>query len=72
MLASGLMLLSGVSVNSQTADRIQQAESLRRREQLEQSLEDPSLQSAPELYEGELRDVGPQSILRVKQKRTLF
>jgi hypothetical protein len=69
---SALAALPTTGVRAQTPDRVQQAESYQRRQEAEQLLPPITEESAPELFVGEFKDVGPQSILRIKPRRTLF
>jgi hypothetical protein len=69
-------LTSAVIASAQTP-RLDQADAIKRNQELEQKLRDATrpggtAMDAPELFQGELKDVGPQSILAVKQQRTLF
>lgn len=77
-LLLGAACLTGISAASaQTVPRLDQADAIKRQQELEKRLRDATNPGtpeadAPELFQGELKDVGPQSILKVKQKRTLF
>jgi hypothetical protein len=74
----GAACLAGVSAaTAQTVPRLDQADTIKRQQELEQRLRDAAKPGtaeadAPELFQGELKDVGPQSILKVKQARPLF
>ena len=51
----------------------QQADSVQQRRQLEQAAQlMVSTNAVPELFAGESDDVGPQSVLKMKPRRTLF
>lgn len=56
---------------------LNQADSINRQQELERKLRDVGKPGtaeidAPELFQGEMKDVGPQSILKMRPKRTLF
>ncbi len=77
LLAGAACLSSAVIASAQTPPRVDQADSIKRQQELDKKLREAttpggSQMDAPELFQGELKDVGPQSILKVKQKRTLF
>ncbi|MEQ2007697.1 MAG: hypothetical protein ABMA26_12950 [Limisphaerales bacterium] len=77
-LVAGAACLAGVvTAPAQTPPRVDQADSIKRAQELDKKLREATRPGsaeldAPELFQGELKDVGPQSILKVKQKRTLF
>ncbi len=76
-LAGAACLAGAVTVSAQTPPRVDQADSIKRQQELDRKLREAATpgsaeMDAPELFQGELKDVGPQSILKVKQKRTLF
>lgn len=57
--------------------RADQADAIKRQQELDKQLREAATpggatMEAPELFQGELKDVGPQSILKVKQQWTLF
>ncbi len=77
-LLIGAACLAGVSLASaQTPSQVDQADTIKRQQELEKKLRDATKpgsaeMDAPELFQGELKDVGPQSILKMKQRRTNF
>lgn len=76
-LAGAACLAAVVAATAQTPPRVDQADSIKRQQELDKKLREATTpggaeMDAPELFQGELKDVGPQSILKVKQKRTLF
>lgn len=73
-LVCGAVLAMGLlAADAQIPGALQQVESVQQRRQIEQTLESHETgESAPELFPGETGDVGPQSILRVKPRRTWF
>jgi hypothetical protein len=76
LLTGTVCLTSAVIAFAQTP-RVDQADAIKRNQELEQKLRAAArpggtTMDAPELFQGELKDVGPQSILAVKQARTLF
>lgn len=59
--------------HAQVPQAIEQTESLKRRSQSQEMLDKyQQMEAAPELFKGELTDVGPQSILKLKQRKTYF
>ncbi len=67
------LLGTAVGVLAQTPGAIDQVDSAQQRRALQQS-DQPQLQSgdnAPELYPGESQDIGPQSVLAIKPRKTL-
>jgi len=66
--------LEPIAVFAQTPDAINQLDTLKRRQQAEHLLREQQLEGgvAPELYVGEMRDVGPQSILQADQRHKWF
>lgn len=76
-LLAGAACLAGVVTVSAQVPRVDQADAIKRQQELDKKLREAitpggSQMDAPELFQGELKDVGPQSILKVKQQRTLF
>jgi hypothetical protein len=76
---AGLMfLLFGNSASGQVNPAVTQSEELQRRQELEKTLQRASSrfdnlgEIAPELFEGELEDVGQQNILKVKRRKRRF
>lgn len=66
-LAGGLMLATAGEAWSQA---VEQAETVRRRQEMDRQLQAGAAEElAPELFKGELEDVGPQSILKVKKRK---
>lgn len=67
-------ILDPISAYSQSPDAINQLDTLKRRQQAEHLLREQELEGglAPELYVGEMRDVGPQSILETDQRHRWF
>jgi len=77
LLAGAACLTSVVVATAQTPPRVDQADAIKRQQELDKKLREATTpggaeMDAPELFQGELKDVGPQSILKMKQKRTLF
>src|ERR1043166_1867342 len=70
----GMWLTVGVGESAaQVPGAIQQVDSLQQRRQIEQASRGyESAESAPELYPGESSDVGPQSIVKLKARKTHF
>ncbi len=68
------LVLSLVSLRAQPTapTAVQQMESLQRTMEQQPSLSLKAGTNAPELYPGENEDIGPQHVLRVKQRRTMF
>lgn len=72
-LTAALGLVASVSAFAQMPNASQQVDSLQQRRQLEQSAQMMIASNAvPELYSGESSDVGPQSVLQTKTRRTYF
>ena len=73
LLFGGCIALVAGSVRAQVSGAIQQVDASQQRRQLEQTAK-PTADgdTAPELYSGESSDVGPQSVLRMKPRKTLF
>jgi len=75
-IVAGSLFLTGAPAAKaqQIPGAVDQFDAARRRKETEQSLLDAykNARSAPELYPGELTDVGPQAILRPKPRRTYF
>ncbi len=63
--------LSLISLRAQPT-AVQQMESLQRTMEQQPSLSLKAGTNAPELYPGENEDIGPQHVLRVKPRRTMF
>lgn len=77
LLTGATCLASAAIAAAQTPPRVDQADAIKRQQEMEQKLRDAARPGtaeadAPELFQGELKDVGPQSILKVRQPRTLF
>lgn len=77
LLASAVCLAFGSLTHAQTSPRVDQADAFKRQQELDKKLREATTpggatMEAPELFQGELKDVGPQSILQMKQKRQLF
>lgn len=75
LLAGAICLATAAAGSAQNAPRIDQADAIKRQQELDKKLREAttpggSQMDAPELFQGELKDVGPQSILKVKQKST--
>src|ERR1017187_1841412 len=67
------VVLASGPVRAQVSGAIQQTDAAQQRRQLEQTAKPyTDGESAPELYSGESSDVGPQSVLRIKPRKTLF
>ena len=73
-LLIALCLSGWTTAQAQTPGAIEQSEALRRRQDMEKRFKDATATggSAPELFAEETKDVGPQSILKMKQKKTYF
>lgn len=65
---------AAVSVRAQVGGMVNQSENANTREQLNQTAESQmnGTNSVPQLYEGETSDVGPQSVVVPRARRTLF
>jgi hypothetical protein len=75
LIACGAGLLAGTgTAGAQTPGAINQVEDVQLRQRLDQTAQQTLDEgaSAPELYPGEDKDVGPQSVLRIKPHKTLF
>jgi len=74
VIAISSLSLGAVTAWAQTPAAIDQVDSQQQRNALAQStqLQYDQGQAAPELYPGETDDVGPQSVLNIKPRRTLF
>ncbi len=77
LLLVGALCLAGSSAFAQTPPAVNQADAVKRQQELEQQLLQATKpgtveMDAPELFQGELKDVGPQSILKVSKARTRF
>ena len=72
--AISLLILSVAAAHAQTPAAIDQVNATQQRRSLEQAseLRYDQDQSAPELYPGETEDIGPQSVLSLKPRKTLF
>ncbi len=64
------LALTGGAVFAQMPGASQQVESVQQRRSLEQAAQFMSGTNVPALYEGETSDVGPQSVLKMKSRRT--
>ena len=70
-LAGTLTLGAGLAASAQMPNASQQVDSVQQRRQLEQAAQMMIATNAvPELYAGETGDVGPQSVLQIKSRRT--
>jgi hypothetical protein len=69
ILMPALLLLAGGAAFAQMPNASQQVENVQQQRQMEQSLP-AGTNAAPELFPGETSDVGPQSVLQVKPRRT--
>lgn len=75
LIAFGAGLLAGVGIaGAQTPGAINQVENVQLQQHLDQTAQQTFNEgaSAPELYPGEDKDVGPQSVLRFKPRQPLF
>lgn len=77
VLLASTLCLAGVSASAQTPPAVNQADAVKRQQELEQQLLQATKpgtveMDAPELFQGELKDVGPQSILKMTKARTRF
>ena len=75
LIACGAGLLAGIGIaGAQTPGAMNQVEDVQLRQHLDQAAQQKFDEgaSAPELYPGEDKDVGPQSVLRIKPHKTLF
>jgi hypothetical protein len=66
--SAAVSLLS--AAHAQLPNASQQVEMLQQRSQMEQSAPFPAVTNVPALYEGESSDVGPQSVIQIKPRRT--
>ena len=73
-LLTVLCLAGWSTAQAQTPSAIEQSEALKRRQEIERLFKDATATggNAPELFAEETKDVGPQSILKMKQKKTYF
>ena len=72
-LAATAAVFSGFTARAQMQSASQQADSVQQRRQLEQAAQlMVATNAVPELYAGESGDVGPQSVLKMKPRRTLI
>jgi hypothetical protein len=70
-LTGTLTLAAGLTASAQMPNASQQVDSVQQRRQLEQAAQMMIATNAvPELYAGETGDVGPQSVLQLKPRRT--
>jgi hypothetical protein len=67
-IASGLVM----SARAQVGGLVNQVDNYRTRADLSQSAEALATNGVPQLYEGESSDVGPQSVVQARPRRTLF
>jgi hypothetical protein len=75
LIAFGAGMLAGVGVaGAQTPGAMNQVEKVQFRQDLDQTAQQKFDEgaSAPELYPGEDKDVGPQSVLRIKPRQPWF
>ncbi len=77
LMLTGALCLGGANAFAQTPPAVNQADAVKRQQELEKQLLQATKpgsveMDAPELFQGELKDVGAQSILKVKQQRTSF
>lgn len=71
--AIGMVVLAGAGAGfGQAPGAINQVDSVQQRRWLEQASHFEAGTNAPELYSGESSDVGPQSVLLLKPRRTWF
>jgi hypothetical protein len=70
LLAMPLLALTGDPVFAQMPGASQQVEIVQQRNSLEQAAQSMTGTNVPALYEGETSDVGPQSVLKMKPRRT--
>jgi hypothetical protein len=72
-LAAVAAVGSGLTASAQLQNASQQVDSLQQRRQLEQAAQLMVVTNGvPELFVGESSDVGPQSVLKLKSRRTLI
>src|SRR5579859_2852410 len=69
-LTSAAVLSAAVTAHSQLPNASQQVDSLQAHRQLEESALDLPGTNAPALYDSETDDVGPQTVVKVKPRRT--
>ena len=75
LIACGAGLLAGIGIaGAQTPGAMNQVENVQLQQQLQQKAQQTLNEgaSAPELYPGEDKDVGPQSVLRIKPRQPLI
>lgn len=72
IIFAAILFACGVIANAQTPAAVNQVDQIQLRKQLDQTAQTKFNEgdSAPELYSGENSDVGPQSVLRIKPRRT--
>jgi hypothetical protein len=72
-LPMAAVLSTSLPALAQLPNASQQVDSVQQRQQLDQALPElADTNAVPELYAGESSDLGPQSVLQVKPRRTLF
>jgi hypothetical protein len=70
-LLAGAALLIAAGAGAQTPNASQQVDSLQQRRELERAAQSLLVTNGvPELYAGEASDLGPQSVLQIKPRRT--
>ena len=70
-LGAAAMFSAALPALAQMPNASQQVDSVQQRQQLEQAAQSLTVSNAvPELYDGESGDVGPQSVLQMKPRRT--
>jgi len=69
-LTIGASLAGLPSIQAQTPNAYQQVDNLDQHRQLQQSAPTLDTNSVPALYDGETSDVGPQSVLQMRPRRT--
>jgi len=74
LLLLAIATFAAMSVRAQIGGLVNQVDDSQARNQLSQSAQEgvDGSNSVPQLYEGESSDVGPQTVVRAKPRRTLF
>ncbi len=73
IIFTGAAIVLTTAAGAQTPNASQQVDSVQQRRQLEQAAQMMiATNGVPELYAGESSDVGPQSVLQIKPRRTWF
>ncbi len=73
-LLAALWVAGSAAAQAQAPNAIEQTDALKRRQEMERMFKDANATGGnmPELFSEETKDVGPQSILKLKQKKSYF